>query len=143
MMMAAMNSLPQPCKVKNAPPPTLAMKLGITPDTRIKVIGSVDDEALRNALAEGQMVARGVADVVIARVNSRPELEGAIERSLNHVLNGAHLWIVYRKGKGHAINENDVRDTGLAAGIVDVKIAAVSEQLTGLKFVRRKTAGNK
>jgi hypothetical protein len=50
------------------------------------------------------------------------------------------LWIVYRKGKGHAINENDVRDTGLAAGIVDVKIAYVSELLTGLKFVRRRTA---
>ena len=104
------------------------------------MIGQVDDESLRSAIADGQIVPRGKADVIIARVNTRPELEGAFERSLKLVLAGAHLWIVYRKGKGHAINENDVRETGLAAGIVDVKIAAVSELLTGLKFVRRKTA---
>lgn len=81
--------------------------------------------------------------MIIARVNTRPELESAFERSLKLVLNGAHLWIVYRKGKGHAINQADVRDTGLAAGIVDVKIAAVSDQLTGLKFVRRRASPKK
>lgn len=139
-MKTATNKLPQPCKATDAPPPTLAKKLGITSDTKIKLIGKVDDEALRIALAEGQMAPRGNAEVIIARVNTRPELEAAFERSLKLVLNGAHLWIVYRKGKGHPINESDVRDTGLAAGIVDVKIAAVSERLTGLKFVRRKTA---
>jgi hypothetical protein len=138
-----MNILPQPCKATDAPPPTLAKKLGITPGTKINVIGSVDDDALHGALAEGQIAMRGKPDVIIARVNTRPELEGAFERSLKLVLDGAHLWIVYRKGNGHAINETDVRETGLAAGIVDVKIAAVSELLTGLKFVRRKTPGKK
>ncbi|MGD0912584.1 MAG: hypothetical protein ABR928_11855 [Terracidiphilus sp.] len=138
-----MKSLPQPGETASAPAPTLAKKLGITPDTRIKVIGQVDDEALRRALAEGQIAQRGKAGVIIARVNTRPELEAAFERSLKLVADGAHLWIVYRKGKGHAINEHDVRETGLAAGIVDVKIAAVSDLLTGLKFVRRKTAGKK
>ncbi len=130
-------------QLMTAPPPTLAKKLGITTDTKIKVIGSADDEALRGALEEGQIAAHGKADLIIARVNSRAELESAFERSLKLVADGAPLWIVYRKGKGHAINETDVRDTGLAAGIVDVKIAAVSQQLTGLKFVRRKTAGKK
>lgn len=140
MKKTATNSPSQPWKPTNAPPPTLAKKLGITRDTKIKVIGSVDDEALRSALAEGQAVARGKADVILACVNTRAELEGAFERSLKLVLDGAHLWIVYRKGKGHPINEHDVRETGLATGIVDVKIAAVSEQLTGLKFVRRKVS---
>jgi hypothetical protein len=143
MMKTSMNNLPQPGKSADAPPPTLAKKLGITPSSRIKVIGQIDDEALSSALAEGQIVARSKADVIIARVNTRPELERAFERSLKLVLNGAHLWIVYRKGKGHLINEHDVRETGLAAGIVDVKICAVSEQLTGLKFVRRKAASKK
>lgn len=143
MMKIGMNGLPQPGKAADAPSPTLAKKLAITPDTTIKVIGQVDDEALRNALAEGQIVARGKAEVIIARVNTRPELAAAFERSLKLALSGAHLWIVYRKGKGHAINEHDVRETGLAAGIVDVKIAAVSELLTGLKFVRRRTAAKK
>ena len=125
------------------PLPTLANKLGIAPDTKIKVIGQIDDEALRGALEQGQIVLRGKVGIIIARVSTRPELENAVERSLELVLNGAHLWIVYRKGKGNAINEHDVRETGLAAGIVDVKVAAVSDQLTGLKFVRRKAAAKK
>lgn len=138
MMKTTMNTPSHPGKTADAPSPTLAKKLGITPEIKVKVIGQIDNDALRNALAEGQTVARGNASVIIARVNTRPELEGAFERLLAQVLNGAHLWIVYRKGKGHAINESGVRETGLAAGIVDVKIAAVSELLTGLKFVRRK-----
>ena len=48
------------------------------------------------------------------------------------------IWIVYRKGPGHPISEADVRSTGLASGIVDVKVASVSPVLTGPKFVRRK-----
>jgi hypothetical protein len=31
-----------------------------------------------------------------------------------------------------------VRSAGLAAGIVDVKVASVSPQLTGLKFMKRR-----
>jgi hypothetical protein len=122
-----------------APPPSLAKKLGITAATRIKIIGTIDDPDLQTAIAEGQSVARGQADLIVARVNTRRELEAAVERSLKLVVDGAHLWMVYKKGKGHAINEADVRSTGLAAGIVDVKVAAVSAQLTGLKFTRRKT----
>jgi len=35
------------------------------------------------------------------------------------------------------MNENDVRRIGLEAGLVDVKVCAVSEVWSGLKFVRR------
>ncbi|HUB51421.1 MAG TPA: hypothetical protein VL986_04700 [Terracidiphilus sp.] len=127
-------------KAISTPPPSLAKKLGIAPDTRVRIIGKVDDALLQAAISEGQNAARGPADVIIARSNTRAELESAFERSLKLVADGAALWIVYKKGKGHAINEADVRDTGLAAGIVDVKVAAVSPQLTGLKFVRRKNS---
>jgi hypothetical protein len=143
MMNTDKSSLPHPGGTASATPPTLAKKLGIAPDTKIRVIGSVDDEALRSALAEGQVAARGKAGAIIACVNTRTELEDAFERSIKLVLDGASLWIVYRKGKGHPINQTDVRDTGLAAGIVDVKVAAVSDQLTGLKFVRRKVSTKK
>jgi len=53
-------------------------------------------------------------------------------------LEGVPIWVVYRKGPGHEINESDVRGTGLAAGVVDVKVASVSPALTGLKFVKRR-----
>jgi hypothetical protein len=48
------------------------------------------------------------------------------------------IWFIYPKGKGHALSENDVRSAGLAAGIVDTKVAAVSPTLTGLRFVLRR-----
>ena len=35
------------------------------------------------------------------------------------------------------LDENVVREIGLAAGLVDVKVCAVTEVWSGLKFVRR------
>jgi hypothetical protein len=35
------------------------------------------------------------------------------------------------------MNENDVRAIGLAAGLVDVKVCAVNDVWSGLKFVIR------
>jgi hypothetical protein len=50
------------------------------------------------------------------------------------------LWISWPKksSKVHSdLNENIIRDYGLALGLVDVKVAAVDEIWSGLKFVYR------
>lgn len=49
------------------------------------------------------------------------------------------LWISWPKsGKlGTDLNENIVRDIGLASGLVDVKVAAINATWSGLKFVYR------
>jgi hypothetical protein len=50
------------------------------------------------------------------------------------------LWISWAKGASKVptdLNENIVRDIGLKSGLVDVKVAAVDETLSGLKFVFR------
>ena len=50
------------------------------------------------------------------------------------------LWISWPKktsGVATDLNENIVRETGLAAGLVDVKVCAVTDVWSGLKFVRR------
>lgn len=120
-----------------APPPSLAKKLGITAESTVWVTGTVDDAALESALGEARAVAHKDADVIVARVNTAPELARAFKTTTKETSAGVPIWIVYRKGPGHAINESDVRSMGLAAGIVDVKVTAVSPQLTGLKFVRR------
>jgi hypothetical protein len=125
-----------------APPPSLAKKLGITPESTVWMIGEIDDVALESALAVARRVARKGAgagpDVIVARVNSATDLARAFKTAAKATSNGAPIWIVYRKGPGHSISESDVRETELAAGIVDVKVASVSPTLTGLKFVRRK-----
>jgi hypothetical protein len=125
------------------PTPSLAKKLGITPESTVWVIGTVDDDALLGALSEARIVARGKADLILARVNTPAELESGFKRAVDLVKDGVAIWIVYRKGPGHAISESDVRSTGLAAGIVDVKIASVSATLTALKFVKRKIPKSK
>lgn len=50
------------------------------------------------------------------------------------------LWVSWPKkssGVASDLDENVVRDIGLAAGLVDVKVCAVTEVWSGLKFVRR------
>jgi len=50
------------------------------------------------------------------------------------------LWVSWPKktsGVPTDLNENIVREIGLAAGLVDVKVCAVTEVWSGLKFVRR------
>jgi hypothetical protein len=121
-----------------APPPSLAKKLGITPESTVWVIGMVDDAALETALDEARTAARKGADVIVARVNTAAELARAFKSTAKETSAGVPIWIIYRKGPGHPIGEADVRSAGLAAGIVDVKVASVSPALTGLKFVRRK-----
>jgi hypothetical protein len=120
------------------PPPSLAKKLGITAESTVWVIGTVDDAALETALSEATKASRKGADVIVARVNTAVELARAFKSAAKETSAGVTIWIVYRKGPGHPIGEADVRSAGIAAGIVDVKVASVSPQLTALKFVRRK-----
>jgi hypothetical protein len=50
------------------------------------------------------------------------------------------VWISWpKRGSGMAseLNENIIRDMGLACGLVDVKVCAVDETWSGLKFVIR------
>jgi hypothetical protein len=50
------------------------------------------------------------------------------------------LWVSWPKkssGVETDLNDNVVREIGLDAGLVDVKVCAVTEIWSGLKFVRR------
>lgn len=52
------------------------------------------------------------------------------------------LWVSWPKSSSGAatdLNENVVRDIGLQTGLVDIKVAAIDEIWSGLKFVRRKS----
>ncbi|MCE9499418.1 MAG: DUF3052 domain-containing protein [Leptospira sp.] len=51
------------------------------------------------------------------------------------------LWISWPKGSSGLqtdLNENIIRETGLKHGLVDIKVCAVNEVWSGLKFVIRK-----
>ncbi len=127
-------------KALTTPPPTLAGKLGISGDTVVRLVGNADDDALRSALASARAVAEKDADLIVARVNTPDELAHALRTTAKQLAARVPIWFIYPKGRGHALSENDVRSTGLAAGIVDTKVCAVSATLTGLRFVRRREA---
>ena len=50
------------------------------------------------------------------------------------------IWVCWPKKSSKVptdVDENVVREIGLAAGVVDVKVCAIDEVWSGLKFVRR------
>jgi len=71
---------------------------------------------------------------------TRRRLVERLDRLIAHVVTDGMLWVSWPKkssGLARDLDENVVRDLGLAAGVVDVKVAAVDETWSGLKFVRR------
>jgi len=70
---------------------------------------------------------------------ARDDLEDIFPRLKESLAQTGMLWISWRKGAKTAdrLNENVIREIGLANGLVDVKVAAVDETWSGLKFVRR------
>jgi hypothetical protein len=126
-------------KALMTPPPSLAKKLGITAESVVRVIGTVDDMELEKALLEAKQVTARRGDLILARVDTPGELTAALKKSAEDLSRGVPIWFIYPKGPGHALNENIVRSTALAAGIVDTKVAAVSSTVTALRFVKRKS----
>ncbi|MDQ0600025.1 hypothetical protein QF037_004370 [Streptomyces canus] len=83
---------------------------------------------------------RGV-DVGVAFYRERRKLAAEAARLVAGLADDALLWIAWpRKAAGHVsdIGENDLREIFLPLGVVDVKVAALGEDWSGLKFVRRK-----
>jgi len=118
-------------------PPTLAKKLGISAETVLRMIGKVDDDALRIALGSVRAVSDTEPNLILARVNTPADLAGALQNAAKQLAACVPIWFVYPKGRGHALTENAVRTATLAVGIVDTKVCAVSSVLTALRFVRR------
>jgi hypothetical protein len=120
-------------------PPTLAKKLGITAETTVWMIGPVDDVALKAALDKAKSISQRQGDLILARVDTPADVRSALMRAADQLEAGTPIWFIYRKGPGHPLNENLVRTTALAAGIVDTKVASVSEVFSALRFVKRRS----
>ena len=121
------------------PPPTLAKKLGVTPETTVWMIGPVDDPALKAALDEAKSVSKRTGYLIIARVDTPVYQHSVLMRAESQLRSATPIWFIYRKGPGHLLNENLVRSTALATGIVDTKVASVSAMFSALRFVKRRT----
>ena len=89
--------------------------------------------------------ARGLREVFQPREQRwiRPERAGAdavFASAAARIATAGMVWVAWpKKSSGVAtdLGEYAVRDTGLAAGLVDVKVCAIDATWSGLKFVRR------
>lgn len=71
---------------------------------------------------------------------SRAELEKMFPRLKKSLHASGILWVSWPKKASKIpcdFNENDLREIGLRNGLVDVKVAAINETWSGLKFVFR------
>ncbi len=122
----------------------LPQKLGIRAGARLALLGAPEGfEVTLGALPEGVRVrttARGPFDVVVAFTTRRADLERRFEALARTLDPAGGLWIAWPKrasGVPTDLDENTIRDIGLAAGLVDNKVCAVDETWSGLRFVVR------
>ena len=79
-------------------------------------------------------------DLVVLFVDSQKKLKQEFPKQAQRLAPNGMLWIAWpKKASGVAtdLTDNSVRQIGLAAGLVDVKVCAVNEIWSGLKFVYR------
>ena len=83
---------------------------------------------------------RATVDGVLLFAPMVAALEAALLPAASALTPAGMLWIAWPKRAAKVptdLTEDRVRAFGLAAGLVDVKVCAISEIWSGLKFVRR------
>jgi hypothetical protein len=123
-------------KVK-APPRSLAQKLGITGKTVVRTMGNITDRALLSALDEAARISVRDADLIVACVDTPESLITILRDAHKQLAESVPIWLVYRKGPRHAIDESIIRSHLRASGMMDTKVAAVSTEWTALRFNRQ------
>jgi hypothetical protein len=124
-------------KIKT-PPPSLADKLGITAKT-VRIIGPITDRALDSALTSAALISARNPDLILTYVDTPESLATTLREAKAQLARSVPIWLVYRKGPGHPVNESAIRTTLRAHGLMDTKVASVSPELTALRFNRAKS----
>ena len=121
----------------------LVKKLGIKPGFNILFVNAPSGYANELELPEDVTInSRSGKRIDFAQlfVKSEKELKAKFSGYAKRLNTSGMLWVSWpKKSSGVAtdVSEGTVRAIGLAAGLVDVKICAVDEVWSGLKFVFR------
>jgi len=121
----------------------LARKLGIKPDSRVLLVAAPPDFDISDIPSDAVVHRRSGSasyDVILAFCPDFERLQSRVSTYVPKLTTAGALWLAWPKrasGVRTDINENDVRDAGLRAGLVDVKVAAIDATWGSLKFVRR------
>jgi hypothetical protein len=120
----------------------LPKKLGIKEQARIALLDIPSDvrAELKAAIAGCELASEGRTrlDFVLLFVKTQAELAKTFSRWARRLEPAGMLWVAWPKkssGVPSDLDENRIREIGLAAGLVDIKVCAVSDVWSGLKFV--------
>jgi hypothetical protein len=121
----------------------LAKKIGVKPGHQLRLRHAPDHWDIPGLPADCEVTAGGPrgADVTVAFYRERQHLGDEAPGLVLDLADTAMLWIAWpRKAAGHVsdITENGLRDLFLPLGVVDVKVAALGDDWSGLKFERRR-----
>src|SRR5579875_1195328 len=122
-----------------------ARKLGLRPGQRIGLDAPPGGWALTDP-PDGlvRVDGSGSADVIIAFFGSAHEIAGRLPALAGRVFPAGAVWAAWpRRAGGHTSGITDpvVREQALPIGLVDVKVAAIDDDWSGLRLVWR--AGNR
>jgi hypothetical protein len=124
----------------------LVRKLGLRPGWRVAVLGAPEGlDELLGELPDGLRIVRRLADGIDAAwifVVARRELEHRLPELLRRLPPDGTLWISWPKrasGVPTDVTENVLREVVLPTGWVDIKVAAIDETWSGLRFALRRS----
>ena len=121
----------------------LPKKLGIKPENRSLLVGPPQEIAqeLRKELSiDGASPPPSPLDFVLVFTKSEADLKAKFAKLAGKLHPAGMLWVSWPKkasGVPTDLTEDVVRKVGVAAGLVDVKVCAIDETWSGLKFVYR------
>jgi hypothetical protein len=122
----------------------LLKKLGVKPDFRVALVGAPrnfkEELGTLPATAKFTSATADSLDLILAFVSSERELKLKFGPLAAKLQRDGMIWVAWpKKSSGVAtdLTFDNVQRIGLDAGLVDVKICAVNEIWSGLKFVYR------
>lgn len=123
----------------------LAKKLGIKEGNRILLFQEPKNyfklfDYLPEGLVQLKSARTNSADFIHLFLTKQSELHKAGIRFKPALKKEGTMWVSWPKGSSSIakdINREDVREAFLIAGLVDVKVASIDEDWSGLKFVYR------
>ena len=120
----------------------LVKKLGLKPCMRIALSEVPKDirAEIADMVADCTMAQRAPLDFILFFTDAQSRLKRDFPKWAKQLEPAGILWVAWPKkssGVKTDLDENSVRAIGLNAGLVDVKVCAINEIWSGLKFVYR------
>ena len=120
----------------------LIKKLGIKPGDVVLISNAPDEYFNRISPlpkdVEIKPSYKGNFSFVHVFVQDIKSMQRGLSTAAKHLVSNGMIWVSWPKKSSKVetdLNENKIRDFGLSIGLVDVKVCAVNEIWSGLKFV--------